>query len=304
MKPWLSKHIKNTRELPLQSDDNARFMPWIMAVMVFLLTLALALAMATHNAFVQWDTKLISTITVQVPSPSLAERKTDSAEARVKKVADYLRRVEGIENVQPVDAEEAIDLLETWLGEGNIRAELPVPRLIDFSMAADAELDLTDIEDHLAELVPGTQLDDHKLWLDELLAFGNKIAITAGIVALVIAVATAVMIIFATRSGLVTHQPTIELLHIMGARNNFIARQFAKTAFVLGFFGGLFGLCIGLFLLYGLSQSLTDIVQGLLPNWDLTYMQLAAIASLPIGAGFLALLVAYTTVLYKLSRIV
>lgn len=304
MKPWLSKKSVPNRELPLQRDDTARFVPWIMAVMVFLLALSSALALATQNAFQAWDRSLSSSITVQIPVPSATERKSLSAEERVQTIVDFLRQTDGVERVQPVDPREAMDLLATWLGEGNMRAELPVPRLVDFVIAANAELDLTELQEQMAKLVPGTQLDDHKLWLDDLLTFGEKLALAAGLVAVTVALATLLMIIFATRSGLVTHHPTIELLHIMGARNGYIARQFGQKSFVLGFGGGVFGLVLALLLTYAMGNAFADVADGLLPSWYLTPWQMAAIGGLPLIAGVLAMGTSYVTVLYKLSRIV
>jgi len=272
--------------------------------MVFLLVMATAMALATRNAFNAWDSQLSSVITVQVPTPSPSEHKAISADERVEKIAALLRSTEGVIGIKPVDPKESIDLLATWLGEGNIRAELPIPRLIDFTLADDAEVDLTALQEEMTALVPGTELDDHKMWLDELLAFGDKIAWAAGLIAAAIGVATLVIIVFATRSGLVTHHPTIELLHIMGARNGYIARQFATKNFTLGFGGGVMGLLLALLLTYAMGQAFAEVVDGLLPSWHLLWWQMAAIGIIPLLAGLLAMLTSYATVLYKLSRIV
>jgi cell division transport system permease protein len=303
MKPLLSKGRKSSQELPLQRDDNARFMPWIMAVMVFLLALSLAFAMATHAAIKEWNAALTTTVTIQVPAPSLADAKSDILESRVQKVVDYLKSVNGIASVDPVDPAESVELLSTWLGEGNIKKELPVPRLIDVTMADDAELDLTELEEKIAALVPGATLDDHKMWMDEVLAFGKRVVNASFTVAGLVAFATFIMVVFATRSGLVTHHRTIELLHIMGARNGYIAGQFARNAFWVGFLGGLAGLICAAGLIYGLSQAFADIAQGLLPDWHLRLRAIAFIALLPLIAGTVAMLTAGSTVLSKLSRI-
>ena len=302
MKPWLTKARRFSQELPLQRDDNARFMPWIMAVMVFLLSLSLTFAFAMKSAMKEWNTSLTATITIQIPTPSLVDSKSDSADLRVKKIVEYLNSVEGIKNIMPVDPKESIDLLETWLGQGNIRRELPVPRLIDFTVADNAELDLNDLEDRIESLVPGATLDDHKMWIDELLSFGSKLLAAAYMVAAVIATAAFLMIIFATRSGLVTHHRTIELLHIMGARNTYIAKQFARNAFWLGLLGGLVGLGAASLVMLGLSQAFADVVQGLLPDWHVSMQGMVIVAILPILSGVVAMMTAWTTVLSKLSH--
>ena len=45
-------------------------------------------------------------------------------------------------------------------------------------------------------------------------------------------------IIFATRSGLAVHGAIINLLHVMGARDSYIACQFQMQAMMLGIRGG------------------------------------------------------------------
>ena len=53
-------------------------------------------------------------------------------------------------------------------------------------------------------------------------------------------------VVFATLSGLSIHRTIIELLHLIGAQDSYIAGQFARHNLRLAFFGGLIGLLIAL----------------------------------------------------------
>lgn len=55
-------------DLPFERDQATRFVPWIVALMVFLGALALAAASAVGGAIDRWDTSLTGRITVQVPA--------------------------------------------------------------------------------------------------------------------------------------------------------------------------------------------------------------------------------------------
>lgn len=303
MKPWLSKGQRSTDELPLQRDDNSRFMPWIMAVMVFLMTLSLSFAFAMRASLSEWSSALTATLTVQVPAPSPVEAKSDTADARAEKIVTFLRQTEGIAKVQPLNPAEAQELLETWLGEGNVKKELPVPRLIDVTLDEDAELDFTSLQTKLSELVPGTIVDDHKAWMEDLLGFIEQFMLAIYIVCGLIAAASVVMIVFATRSGLVTHHRTIELLHIMGARNFYIARQFSRNAFWLGLMGGIIGIFLAGLVIFGVSQAFANVAEGLLPDWHLSMLAWFSLLMLPLFSGLFAMMTASATVLSKLSRV-
>ena len=61
-------------------------------------------------------------------------------------------------------------------------------------------------------------------------------------------------IVFATRTGLAVNHGTVEVLHLIGARDTFIAAQFQWPALRLGLRGGLIGLLPALITLLGLSE--------------------------------------------------
>src|SRR3954465_6665855 len=59
-------------DLPPAGDGSGRFLPWIIALMVYLAALALAGMMALHGAIERWDSALVGTLTVQLPPPPRA----------------------------------------------------------------------------------------------------------------------------------------------------------------------------------------------------------------------------------------
>ena len=53
--------------------------------------------------------------------------------------------------------------------------------------------------------------------------------------------ATVLSVTFATRAAMATNQPVIEVLHLIGAKDNFIAAHFQRHFLQLGLKGGLLG---------------------------------------------------------------
>ena len=115
-------------DLPLDRDAISRFLPWLIAFMVFLAVLALAGSLVLGSMAARWDRGMSGTLTVQIaPSPPGADRGADRT-ARALKV---LRATPGVARAEPIDEGRMLALLEPWLGSGVGAVALPLPRLID-----------------------------------------------------------------------------------------------------------------------------------------------------------------------------
>ena len=71
---------------------------------------------------------------------------------------------------------------------------------------------------------------------------GLSTAVIAGLAVLgLVLVVTVLSVTFATRAAMATNRPVIEVLHFIGAKDNFIAAHFQKHFLQLGLKGGLLG---------------------------------------------------------------
>ncbi len=303
MKPWLSPPLKK-QALPLKEDDSSRFLPWILAAMIFLLSLALAFCLLSGSALQQWQAALSQSASVQVPAPSRGEPRALSIEDRVKKIQEILQSTPGITQVAPVDPAQSRALLDQWLGEGAALQELPIPRLIDISWKDGLVPDLQSLRAELEKAVPGTQLDSHEIWLKEIMRFGELAILTMYAVSGLILLSSLAIVAFATKSGLLAHHRTIDLLHIMGAADGFIAAKFARNVFWLALKGGFFGvLCAALFLM-ALAWAFSPIAAELMPLWRWQAWHNALFFLLPVLMAWFAMMTAAMTVTRKLQRVI
>lgn len=206
--------LRRTSELQLEADASASFLPWVIAVMVFLAALALVGALAVNRLLTEWRGSAVDTATVQIDFDETADMDLLAADA-----LDLLRGTPGVVAARGLDREETAALLEPWLGKGALEADLPLPRLIDVTFEPGLAIDTAALQVKLQAAVPGARLDDHKTWLSHLVNLARSIKwLAIGIVA-VIGCATAAIIIFATRAGLAAHHEAIEVLHLIGARD-------------------------------------------------------------------------------------
>lgn len=288
---------RRDRELPLAGDDSARFLPWVAGAMVFLAAVALAGALLAQTVASRWQQDLAGLLTVEVPS-----RADASAAAREQAALALLKATSGVRDAVPIPRSRLERLVEPWLGAGAHVAELPLPALIEVQLADDARIDLGTLGERLAEAVPGAKLDDHALWLAGVGAVVRAVEAVALAIVALIAVLSAAAVGFAVRTGLAIHSDVVEVLHLIGARDAYIARQFAGHAFRATLKGGIIGLAAAVSLIAALAEGRGALGPLPLPEVKLSMAAWGAIAAVPVAAAVFALLAALATVHRQLKR--
>lgn len=285
-------------DLPLQRDVTGRFLPWIIALMVYLAILAMAGSMVLSDMARRWDRGLAGTLTVQVPP--LPEG-TPALDERVRSALGVLRATPGIARAEALPRQDLQTLLEPWLGTGALNADLPVPAMIDVTLAG-GRIDMNGLAQRLRAAVPGAELDDHAAWLKDLLAIARAVeAVALGILALVGGAAVAT-VIFVSRAGLAIHGQVVELLHVMGAPDRYVARQFQSHVLGLAVRGGVIGTVLAAGTLIALKRAGGEYAAGLMPDMALNQLQLVSLAAVPAIAAVLAAVTARLTVMRALAR--
>ena len=289
------------RDLPLERDGTGRFLPWLIALMVYLACLALAGAIMLDEASGRWQSGLTGTMTAQIPAADSG--KSDEHPATIAAVLDVLKNTPGIRDAQPLTTDSVIALIEPWLGKGNVASDLPIPVLIDIQLEENATFDTVALAIQLEQVAPGTRLDDHEIWITRMLRLSQTIGAVAMTIVILIGIAAAATVVFATRTGLAVHQGAIEVLHIIGARDTYIARQFQVRAMSLALRGGLLGLILATMTLALLAGIAGNLEGPLLPHLAVTPSLWGGLAALPLAAALIATLTARITVVRTLSRL-
>ncbi len=297
--------IKSAPVLPLSHDASSRFLPWLITFMVWLATLALAAVMVLSAAGEQWRTGLTGSVTVQIVPTGSADSKI--MQRRLEEALALLRASPQVVSAAPVPTDKVAALLEPWIGTAALfdSLKLPIPRLIDVTLAPSADgrpPDTSLLGARLGAEIPGATLDDHGRWLDRLLSLARAIEIIAFAVLGLICVAAIATIVFATRTGLAIHHDVIELLHLMGAQDDYVARQFQFNALWLGLKGGATGVVVAMATLLALGSIAGKIDAGLLPPISMAPAQWAALVSVGVATVVICLITARVTVLRTIGR--
>ena len=258
----------------------------IIAIMSFLASLTVGAVDIVRDAAAGWQSQILREVTIQIRP---AEGR--DMNAAVRKAVEIARSTQGVASAEPYSDAQMAHLLEPWLGTGINLQDLPAPRLIVVKLMPDRAPDLAALGKRISTEIPGGSLDDHRAWLDRLRLTGDTLAgFGLAILALVI-FATALSVLFATRGAVSGNRDVVEVLHVCGARDGFVARAFARRFLGLGLRGGLIGggLAILLFLVAGWFGGSDE------PGGDLLLGRLDMSMSGYIGIVAVALFIAVLT---------
>ncbi|WP_321395106.1 hypothetical protein [Emcibacter sp.] len=284
--------------LPNEKDHEAtRLLPWVMAVMVYLSALSLTGGILVHNGFGSWTETLSNRLTVQVSIENREER--DQA---VKAVEGLLAKTPGVLAIRQLSEQEIADLLEPWLGQGNITGDLPVPAMLDVQTDSRLVLNLDALESRLHQVSDKIHIDDHQKWLGHFVELTHMVEYVALGIFLLVILATIAIVIFGTKAGLAEHKETIKIMHLMGAEDALVARAYQKRFMRHGLKGGLVGLALALITIFGLARLVQNLAQGLVEAPDVPYLEMLLLLVLPVLSGMISMVTARVTVMKELAR--
>ncbi|HRK24112.1 MAG TPA: ABC transporter permease [Beijerinckiaceae bacterium] len=292
------------RGTPLLPDSSlaGRALIIVIIIMAFLASITAGTVQLIAQASSDWTGTVAREMTVQV-----RPRSGRDLEADVRRAADIAGRVPGITEVRIFTRAEAERLLEPWLGAGLALGELPVPRLIVLRLDPAGQADVARLKGDLGA-VPTASLDDHRLWLKRLATMARTLVVIGLVVMALVLVAMALAVAFATRGAMAGNREIIDVLHLVGAEDRFIAREFQRHFLKLGLRGGAIGggLAVLAFLLASsLSQRWIatpggEQVEALFGSFALGFGGYAAVAVIAGLVAAITAVVSRTTVFRNL----
>jgi cell division transport system permease protein len=272
-------------------------MPWVIAIMMFLMVLAAAAGLSLSFAARELDDTLAGQITIQVVDADVARR--DHA---ADMIVAAIRPVPGVAGVDRIGDAQITELLRPWLGAGLADNDLPVPAMIDVRFAPDAKGSLDRVRAAVLRITPSARVDEHGQWLAPLAGLLAALRWLSGVLVLLMAAAAAFTVVLAARAALNTHQATIDVMHHLGSTDSQIAHLFQRRIALDALFGGLVGLALAALVILGVGQRIIEVGSGLLGAIGLPPIAWAILALLPIAGTLLAMLAARLTILNALRQ--
>jgi len=295
---------KRRYDLPLTGSSSNTFLRLLICLMSVLGMLALAASFALSAMTDRWSQGLADKISVEIPAsdsggeiinPDMVKRMTDEA-------AKILSEHPDVAEAEIMEESHVRELLAPWLGNDMVMDSIPIPGLISVTFTKGTTPDLKALELHLREAAPRARIDTHESWLSDVLRFTGALQFAAILLGLIIGATTLVAVAGGVRSKLSENKEELELLHLMGASDSYIARQLQRHTLILSLQGGALGIIAGGVLLCVIGLVAGNIGVNLVPDFRLDYGQKTMLLFLPVPIALLAMFTARFTVLRVLTK--
>ena len=226
------------REMPLVPEDSvaSRALVIVIAIMTFLACLTAGAALLVSDASQGWRNAVGRNVTIQIKPRSGLDM-----DLAVSKATEAARTASGVASANAMSLSDSERMLEPWLGRGLDLSQLPIPRLIVVEMKQGAGSDLGPLREALASAAPSASVDDQSVWLNRLNTMASVIEIFAAGLFILVIVAMATAIGFATRGAMAGNREIMDVLHFVGASDIYIAAQFQSHFIKVGSRGAMIG---------------------------------------------------------------
>ena len=258
------------------------------AVLCFLACLTALGVIAGDRAAHGWSGQLKGEATVIVRA-----RGGETPDAAAARAAETLAGVPGVSEARALEKEKAYDLIRPWLGDVTDLEDLPVPRLVAVSLDRKRPATATVLREALKAQGVDAVVDDHQVWIKDIRRAAGVVRLSGASIFLLIALAAAAVVAFATRAGLAARRDVVQVLHLAGAEDNQIANlfelRFARVAAISGALGAIAAALAGALL------RLIGGGVGITPALPIAWLDLLAVLPCPLLAAIVAVVAARLT---------
>lgn len=294
---------KRSYDLPLNKSTGSGFLILLIALMTFLAMMAISASFALAVLQGRWASGLENRATVEIPAQD--EQGQIIAATQIKEqaeqIAGMMRAYPGIVSVHVMTDGEIRDLVKPWLGDDLLLADMPLPSLISVTMSDRSPDAVAALQQKIVGIAPQARLDTHQSWLNDVLRFTGALKFAAVLLVMTIGITTVTAVAGAVRARMAVYRAEVELLHLMGATDNYISRQFQRYSLLLALQGGAAGTVAGALAILAIGWGSGRMDVNLLPGFTLTPVQMIMLAALPLLAAGISTLTARQTVMRVLG---
>lgn len=293
------KRLRSKRyDLPLHRGSGGQLVTWTVGVMSYLTVLVMVLVFALSSIQHYWQAGMMGRMTIEVPYNKNVSFSDDAQEDMLKK----LNALPGIQ-AHVLTLEDIAKLVGPWLGTGEVLSELPLPTLIDVTRAETPDaVSVKKIEQTAKSVISDATLDTHEEWLADLMQLAKACRMILIVISVILAITAALTVAATAKTRLALHKAEVDLLHLIGATDSYIATQFQRQAFRLATEGAGAGLFLAIVTMAIIGVAKQHLGESLVPAVHLSVFEWLVLLSTPALAGVIAMVASRFTVLQALRK--
>jgi cell division protein FtsX len=289
-----------TSDIPFARDDAHRFLPAMIACLIGFAALLLALAMSLTNTLAAQSRDVVGVLQIEVP-----RSKADDKNAMETIIAE-IKRTAGVVTVETLTTPQIEGLLKPWMGNDFSLDDIPVPAIIDVKTKVTGSVtavNVTALRTALAKVDAAIRVQDRGPWVTHIVKAASLVQALVLVVAAILIACVLGMVVLVAKTNLRLHFKTVSLLHMFGATDEYIVRQFQWNSAWLAARGACAGV---LFASLVVAAGVILSVQWnspVLPTIALAPIHAVLFVLLPVFTAMTALVVTRITVQSMLKNI-
>jgi len=298
-----SQRKRRKYDLPLNKSAGTGFLLLLIALMTFLALLTITSSFVLSAMANRWTSGLENKVTIEIPAEDSSGTLMSSEQIKnvTFKIHKILLKDPYVQEASVMSQQEIRELVEPWLGKGLLLSDVPLPGLISVELKDSSPKLIKTLEDKIQTINTKARIDTHQQWLNDLLKFTSALKFATLCLTIIIGFTTITAVAGAVKSRLEVYHEEVELLHLMGAQDHYISRQFQKHSLLIALKGSSIGMFFGIIILFFINWISGEADVNLLPDFTLTTVHLVIIGLLPLALAMISTLTTRQTVLKVLS---
>ncbi len=210
-------------DIPFARDDAHRLLPAMIACLSGFAALLLLVAVSLSNALDVQSEQVIGTLQIELPRAKALDN------AFMEQVQATVKRAEGVESVTVIGQQQMEILLKPWLGDDFALSDLPLPAMLDVRTQVESgrtRVDVEALQAALSKFDRAIRVEARGPWMSHLASAMTLLQGVVVLVALLLLICVTGMVVLVARTNLRLHFKAVSLLHMFGATDEYILRQF------------------------------------------------------------------------------
>lgn len=297
---------KRAYDLPLKQNNGNNFLILLIGLMTFLAVIMTAASFTLSALGERWSSGLEDRFTIEIPVENSSGHilPKSKIQENINNVITVLSHYPAVETVEALSEQEISELISPWIGEdAGIIDNLPLPGLISVRMKTGKESEIDILRGKIKIAVPHARIDTHETWLNDVLRFTKTLRFATMLLSFFVGLTVIIAIAGAIRSRMAEYHAEIELLHLMGASDRYISKQFQRHTLLLAIKGGCFGLITAFGAMVAINLVAGQTIDLLLPEFKMSWNHYAMLCALPLLVGTLAITTTQKTVKLVLEKL-